>query len=888
MKSFPRDIQFCYSWRSYQADVLRHLDKHLENRHLHLVAPPGSGKTVLGLEVILRLDKPTLIVAPTLAIRNQWAHRFTELFLQQDQQPDWISTDIKNPSFMTITTYQGLYALFQDTLTEREESKLDDLEEEDIPLKNGEKHAAIERLFEQKFQTFVLDEAHHLRTNWWKTTMHVRNQLDNPAVIALTATPPYDVGKAEWDKYIELCGPIDEEIEVAALVKEGDLCPHQDYLWMSPLTPREKEPIDVFHQEAEQVRADLLKSQAFQALIENHPWILSADFVEEKLASYSCFISLIVYLKQTGSSAWEKPFQIMEEKASKLPSFDMEWTEELLSFLLYRDKYVDPKEEPLKSIKKKLSSIGVIERRRVKLIATRSMQRTLLHSASKLDSIVEIVKLEKDSQQDALRLVVLADYIYQEDLPQKVEEQKPLIRLGVVPIFEKLRRNVAEDCRLGVLTGSVVIVPNEAVSFLERDDLQFTAKKLVHDDRYSMITWKGTSRQEMVKVMTEIFASGEIDVLVGTTALLGEGWDAPSVNTLILASYVGSFMLTNQMRGRAIRAERGNEQKAANIWHLVCVDTQAYDGGYDYESLTRRFQSLSGVDAELPIIQSGIDRLSIAKPPFKQKVIKETNEIMLERARDRLRLFEKWQEAVHKGEKKREEVEINAKQLPPIFVLRNTLKSLFIICAAIFLNVFYTIGEYGYYYESIDEIRAAMIWGLLIGFIISSPFWWRALRIFLFNSSIESRMKQVAEAIYDTLFEIGLLETPLRENKIIINKGGEGSLYGYLEQGRTQEQKVFLQAVQQLVDPIDNPRYLLHRRSGKHLWVRHDYHAIPEEISRKKEYVDIFLKKWNKRIGKGEAIFTRTPEGRRLLLKARLRATSGKFIKRSERKSIWK
>ncbi|MFC4402929.1 DEAD/DEAH box helicase family protein [Gracilibacillus xinjiangensis] len=888
MKSFPKDIQFCFPWRSYQREVLHHLDKHLENQHLHLVAPPGSGKTVLGLEVIKRLDKATLIVAPTLAIRNQWADRFTELFLQQNEQPDWISTDIKKPSFLTITTYQGLYALFHDTLQATENSELDDFEDEDIPLENEAKHAAIERLFQQNFQTFVLDEAHHLRTNWWKTTMHVRNQLDNPTVIALTATPPYDVGKAEWDKYIELCGPIDEEIEIAALVKEGDLCPHQDYVWMSPLTPKEQEPVEIFHREAEKIRTDLLENQAFQVLIENHPWILSEEAVEEKLANYRYFISMIVYLKEIGSSSWEKPFQIMEEKASELPSFDLEWAEELLSFLLYRDKHLDSKEEPLKSIRKQLSSIRAIERRRVKLMATRSMQRTLLHSVSKLDSIVEIVKLEKNSQKDTLRLVVLADYIYKDDLPQKEEEKKPLIRLGVVPIFEKLRRNAADHCRLGVLTGSVVIVPNRAVSLLEKYHLQFTAKKLEHDERYSMITWRGTSRQEMVRVMTEIFASGEIDVLVGTTALLGEGWDAPSVNTLILASYVGSFMLTNQMRGRAIRSEQGNEQKVANIWHLVCVDKKTHDGGYDYESLTRRFQSLTGVDAELPVIQSGIDRLRIAKPPFKQEVINETNDTMSERAVDRGRLFEKWQDAVHKGEKKREEIEISAKQLPPIFVFRNTLKSLVIICLAIFLNILYAIGEYGYYYESIDEIRAALIWGLLFGVTISSPFWWRALRIFIFNSSIESRMKQVSEAIYQTLFEIGLLQTSLKENKIIINKGGEGSLYGYLEQGSTQEQKVFLQAVQQLLDPIDNPRYLLHRQSGKHLWVRHDYHVIPEEIGRKKEYIEIFMKKWNKRVGKADAIFTRTPEGRKLLLKARMRAMSGKFVKRSERRSVWK
>ncbi|KAB8129165.1 DEAD/DEAH box helicase [Gracilibacillus oryzae] len=888
MKGFPEGIQFCFPWRSYQAEVLRHLDKHLANQHLHLVAPPGSGKTVLGLEVIRRLNKPTLIVAPTLAIRNQWADRFTALFLQQKEQPDWISTDIKNPSFLTITTYQGLYALFQDTLEQQEESELDDLEEEEMPLENDAKQKAIERLFQQNFQTLVLDEAHHLRTNWWKTTIHIRNQLENPSIIALTATPPYDVGKAEWDKYMELCGPIDEEIEIAALVKEGDLCPHQDYVWMSAPAPKEQEPIDTFHKEAEQIRTELLENKAFQSLVDNHPWIASEAFVEEKLANYRYFISMIVYLKEIGSPAWEKPFEVMEEKAAALPSFDLEWTEELLSFFIYQDKHTDPKEEPIESIKKQLTAIRAIERRRVKLIATRSMQRKLLQSSSKLDSIADIVRLEKKAQKEKLRLVVLADYIYKEDLPQAGEENKPLIRLGVVPIFEKLRRNVANQCRLGVLTGSVVIVPNQAISLLEKSALEFTAEKLEHDDRYSLIRWKGTSRQEMVKVMTDIFDHGEIDVLIGTTALLGEGWDAPCVNTLILASYVGSFMLTNQMRGRAIRSEQGNQDKAANIWHLVCVDTYALDGGYDYQSLSRRFQSLTGVDAELPVIQSGIDRLRMAKPLFRQKTILETNQLMAERATERTRLHERWQEAVQKGEKKREEIEVSTSQLPPIFMFRNTLKSLLLICGAIFLNVLYAVGEYGYYYESFAAIRSALIWGFVIGVVISSPFWWRALRIFLFHSSLESRLKQVTEIVYKTMFEIGLLETPLKENKIIINKGGGGSLYGYLENGSTEEQKLFLQAVQQLLDPIDNPRYLLHRQSGKRLWVRHDYHAVPEEIGRKKEYAEIFAKKWNKRMGKAEMIFTRTPEGRKVLLKARLRAMSAKFMKRSERRSVWK
>ena len=71
MSFTTQPIKFKYKWRDYQRRVLDELNKHLEDDHLNVVAPPGSGKTVLGLEVMLRINEPTLILAPTLAIRNQ-------------------------------------------------------------------------------------------------------------------------------------------------------------------------------------------------------------------------------------------------------------------------------------------------------------------------------------------------------------------------------------------------------------------------------------------------------------------------------------------------------------------------------------------------------------------------------------------------------------------------------------------------------------------------------------------------------------------------------------------------------------------------------------------------------------------------------------------------
>src|SRR5262249_45985848 len=80
-----RDVMaFRKDWRMYQSRLLDHIDRYLDNNRLHLVAAPGSGKTVLGLEVIRRVNQPTLVLAPTVTIRDQWVDRLVELFLPQE------------------------------------------------------------------------------------------------------------------------------------------------------------------------------------------------------------------------------------------------------------------------------------------------------------------------------------------------------------------------------------------------------------------------------------------------------------------------------------------------------------------------------------------------------------------------------------------------------------------------------------------------------------------------------------------------------------------------------------------------------------------------------------------------------------------------------------
>jgi superfamily II DNA or RNA helicase len=75
------NMRFKGAWRDYQARVPAEMDGHLSDARLHIVAAPGSGKTILGLELMRRIGRPAVILAPSLTIRNQWRERLFPLFL---------------------------------------------------------------------------------------------------------------------------------------------------------------------------------------------------------------------------------------------------------------------------------------------------------------------------------------------------------------------------------------------------------------------------------------------------------------------------------------------------------------------------------------------------------------------------------------------------------------------------------------------------------------------------------------------------------------------------------------------------------------------------------------------------------------------------------------
>lgn len=69
---------------------------------------------------------------------------------------------------------------------------------------------------------------------------------------------------------MNMCGDIDEEITIPELVKEGSLCPHQDYVYFNYPTTAETKEIQNFEERSSQMLQSLMQDSQLLTVIETH------------------------------------------------------------------------------------------------------------------------------------------------------------------------------------------------------------------------------------------------------------------------------------------------------------------------------------------------------------------------------------------------------------------------------------------------------------------------------------------------------------------------------------------------------------------------------------------------------------------------------------------
>ena len=885
-----KDMNFKGKWRDYQARVLEEMDAHFDDRRLHLVAAPGAGKTVLGLEIVRRIGRPALVFAPTIAIRDQWEQRLCPLFLDSPPTAAWISRDLADLRQLTLTTYQSLDAL-------RRSEELD---------------ALIDTLNNCGPLTLVLDEAHHLRREWWKCLIELANRLQDVRIVSLTATPPYDASFAEWSRYEELCGPIDIEIGIPELVRNGDLCPHQDHLILSAPKEDALELLEQRRRALGELARELRGDDSLLDWLAAHPWLTDPKaHVEAILEAPDMLSAVLVLLASAGRELPQPALKLLGVSAREIPAPSLFWLERFLDGVLVQHKSsftLDPAR--LKTMRDQLHRHGLIEGDRVRLTHTRSVFKLMTSSLAKMDSIITIARAETAALGTDLRMVVLSDHIRAGELPARADTPYVPTKLGVVPIFEMLRRSAIDEDYLGVLTGSLVLIPRRTLASLHKvaaemrlDPANFRSSDLAACPDHVRVACRTGSSAGLVRVITELFTRGDLHILVGTQSLLGEGWDAPVLNSLVLASNTASFMLSNQMRGRSIRIDPSRPDKVANIWHLATLDPtnrESWDalatnlnwgflGDSGVPSITdlgvvaRRFKAFEGVaNSATTLIEDGVARLGVdLASPLTTSNLRTYNI-----AADRPAIAERWRVSLGGGDARARVRETTAtNHAPRALSWFDTLHALGWSAAG---------GGALAAANALREVRSYADLGLVgmgiagVATLASLPRLVKAGRLAWRNGSLEGSLQEVAWVTLLALVDSDLLSRRELEHAAVEIRTSIDGRKDVILTGvsRTAERQV-MQAIAEILGPVQNPRYLLVRRSWLGPRRRVDFHAVPTALGARKDFAERFAELWLERIGYSDLVFARTAESRLTILQARASSFAAGFQRKVDRRSVW-
>jgi superfamily II DNA or RNA helicase len=148
------DLERTYKLFLHQAKALQHFE---DAEGGILVAPPGSGKTIMGLELIARKKQPALIIAHRKQIFKQWIERIEDfLNIPKKHIGQFSGSKKKIQTPITISMIQSL-------------SRCEELNE-----------------IGQNFGMVLVDECHHIPAKMFR---HVITQLKPYYLFGLTATP---------------------------------------------------------------------------------------------------------------------------------------------------------------------------------------------------------------------------------------------------------------------------------------------------------------------------------------------------------------------------------------------------------------------------------------------------------------------------------------------------------------------------------------------------------------------------------------------------------------------------------------------------------------------------------------------------------------------------
>jgi len=801
----------------------------------------------MGLEIFNRYGLKTLAISPTIVVQNQWLDRLKD-FMPNGETPTWSTTTLQTPKHFTSTTYQGLFAF---------DKRLSGEKEEDV---EAQYETLVHWFKEHKIQMLILDEAHHLKAAWWRVLMKLVDASSDLIVVSLTATPPYDASALEWSRYQELCGPVDEEISIPELVRSNSLAPHQDYIWMVKTDSKNVSSYQRYQENLDKFIESLYEHAELQYLLSLHYWLDEEYKVENNALLINldeCF-ALLGLLKHYSKPLPQHILNALEIKESEVESISVYGWEKLLQGFLEGTNYpkVKPVQKFQETFKTFLDSKHLLHYGKVSLDNSQKKLKEFNKTQERVKACFEIAQLEYKYRESWTRLVVLADYIRDEKFQLSLDGLEA--PAGAYPIFHYFIHHLDTSLAKGVvlLTGRLTIIHEELIEPLayllpkhvKLEYEPFSAAKLTKEKRYVVVK---TNSSHLVSAFTELHRAGEVTTLVGTRSLLGEGWDAPHVNALILATQTGAYVTTNQIRGRAIRIDREDELKTASIWHIIAMSPELSTNELILKDLHKRFKTFAGIHANELTIESGVERLKLDIDEKHAKesgveLIEHSNRIMEQRLQDDIfNLKERWSHAL-------EEVREHSFRSGLQFSQKHSRKM-------------------GNFVRYTTKVRRG------IGFTLYRFF----NALFRKKIELQSEVKTIANIVKKALVESNMFyhkESFLYDVMVekIEKEYVRFSLYGAIK----RDSELFLETLSQIFEPLERPKYII----VIHFFGEYEVFALPHRFGVNKKLAESFFKIWKnsfREFKKMELLSTQKEQGKEYLLRAK-----AKYYKEQNKKSL--
>lgn len=461
-------LVFQFPFRKYQNLILHQVETAQDKeRKYHVVAPPGSGKTIVGLELIKRFGEPAVVFTPTSTIQLQWRERL-KMFIPKDEKiklNELVSISPDGLKLINAFTYQLLSspaenlqfveeaALFEwkdELVGEGVVSNVAEAEKRIALLRQNNPSAyknelskyykrlkdqylrdpqfdgsqflhtnarkLIDDLVKAGVKTIVMDEVHHLLDYWALVIKELLRKIDGPILIGLTATPPLSADEEELENYLSIIGSIDFEVPTPAVVKEGNLAPYQDLVYFCTPSKNEKDFIDSIQSRFKSLIETIGQRETFKNWIKQR--VLERKLDDGKSQEWTAFynshtflaVAGVKYINQILNEDLPRDVVELEEMEQELTIDDWVYllTDYSLNLLKVSDKEDHHKE--LQEIRGVLKSFGYVLTEKGIRQHRAPADMILALSESKDEAMIKILRTEIESLGKQLRAVVITDF----------------------------------------------------------------------------------------------------------------------------------------------------------------------------------------------------------------------------------------------------------------------------------------------------------------------------------------------------------------------------------------------------------------------------------------------------------------------------------------------